>query len=191
MISLKINLFSPWYSWKIAELALNNNNSLTHLNLWTVHSFIIIYFWRGWCYFCCDIQWNSYIFSRVGAIFAVVSNEMLIFFPELVLFLLWYPMKFLYYFQSWCYFCCDIQWNLSIFFQVWCYFCCGIQWNSYIFSRFGAIFTVISNEILHSKLQNVNEQGPVGKIKSGVDGMLEFADNTADVSYVPISCQYI
>ena len=45
---------------------------------------------------------------------------------------------------------------------------------------FGAIFTVISNEILHSKLQNVNEQGPVGEIKSGVDGMLEFADNTAD-----------
>jgi len=26
---LKINLFSPWYSWKIAELALNNNHSLT------------------------------------------------------------------------------------------------------------------------------------------------------------------
>jgi hypothetical protein len=26
-ISLKINLFSPWYSWKIAELALNNNHS--------------------------------------------------------------------------------------------------------------------------------------------------------------------
>ena len=29
IISLKINLFSPWYSWKIAELALNNNHSLT------------------------------------------------------------------------------------------------------------------------------------------------------------------
>jgi len=28
---LKINLFSPWYSWKITELALNNNHSLTHL----------------------------------------------------------------------------------------------------------------------------------------------------------------
>jgi hypothetical protein len=31
IISLKINkisLFSPWYSWKFAELALNNNNSL-------------------------------------------------------------------------------------------------------------------------------------------------------------------
>jgi hypothetical protein len=26
---LKINLISPWYSWKIAELALNNNHSLT------------------------------------------------------------------------------------------------------------------------------------------------------------------
>jgi hypothetical protein len=28
IFSLKINLFSPWYSWKIAELALNNNHSL-------------------------------------------------------------------------------------------------------------------------------------------------------------------
>ena len=28
IISLKINLFSPWYSWTIAELALNNNHSL-------------------------------------------------------------------------------------------------------------------------------------------------------------------
>ena len=30
IISLKINLHSPWYSWKIDELALNNNHSLTH-----------------------------------------------------------------------------------------------------------------------------------------------------------------
>ena len=29
IISLKINLFSPWYSWKIAELALSNTHSLT------------------------------------------------------------------------------------------------------------------------------------------------------------------
>jgi hypothetical protein len=29
IISLKINLFSPWYSWKIAGLALKNNHSLT------------------------------------------------------------------------------------------------------------------------------------------------------------------
>ena len=28
IISLKNNLFSPWYSWKVAELALNNNHSL-------------------------------------------------------------------------------------------------------------------------------------------------------------------
>ena len=31
---MKINLFSPWYSWKIAELALNNNHLL---NLDTTH----------------------------------------------------------------------------------------------------------------------------------------------------------
>jgi hypothetical protein len=29
IISLQINLFSPWYSWKIAEMALNNNHPLT------------------------------------------------------------------------------------------------------------------------------------------------------------------
>jgi hypothetical protein len=29
IISLKINLFTSWYSWNIAELALNNNHSLT------------------------------------------------------------------------------------------------------------------------------------------------------------------
>ena len=33
IISLKINKFSPWYSWKIVELALNNNQSLTHSNI--------------------------------------------------------------------------------------------------------------------------------------------------------------
>ena len=31
IIPLKIHLFSPWYSWKIAELALNNNHPLTLL----------------------------------------------------------------------------------------------------------------------------------------------------------------
>jgi hypothetical protein len=30
IISLQINLFSLWYSWKIAELALNNNHSFIH-----------------------------------------------------------------------------------------------------------------------------------------------------------------
>jgi hypothetical protein len=32
IISLKINLFSPWYRWNIAELTLNNDHSLT---VWT------------------------------------------------------------------------------------------------------------------------------------------------------------
>ena len=29
---MKINLFSPWYWWKIVELALNNSHSLPHSN---------------------------------------------------------------------------------------------------------------------------------------------------------------
>ena len=40
IISLKINLFSPWYSWWIAELALNNNHSLTHS---LTHSLVVKY----------------------------------------------------------------------------------------------------------------------------------------------------
>jgi len=38
IISLKINLFSPWYSWKIAELALNGNHSLTPKNAHEYHN---------------------------------------------------------------------------------------------------------------------------------------------------------
>ena len=47
IISLKTNLFSPWYSWKMAELALNNNHSLTHLiysfllPLWHLQNFLV------------------------------------------------------------------------------------------------------------------------------------------------------
>ena len=40
---LKINLFSPWYSWKIAELVLNNNHSLTHISSISVWVFAL---WR-------------------------------------------------------------------------------------------------------------------------------------------------
>ena len=31
----QINLFSPWYSWKIAELALSNNHSLTQIKYYS------------------------------------------------------------------------------------------------------------------------------------------------------------
>ena len=34
IISLKISLFSPWYNWKLAELALNNTHSLTQEYYW-------------------------------------------------------------------------------------------------------------------------------------------------------------
>jgi hypothetical protein len=49
IISLKINLFSLWYSWKISELALNNNHSLDYLDI-----FIIAwkeYIFSGFCWF--------------------------------------------------------------------------------------------------------------------------------------------
>ena len=42
IISLKINMFSSWYNWKIVELALNNYHSLTHLQCFKTfrHPFI-------------------------------------------------------------------------------------------------------------------------------------------------------
>jgi hypothetical protein len=49
IISLKINLFSPWYSWTIAELALNSNHSLTlfreylHCKMYQASRHIYIY----------------------------------------------------------------------------------------------------------------------------------------------------
>ena len=38
IISLKINLISPWYSWKIAEIVLNNNHPLPFIKLWVEHT---------------------------------------------------------------------------------------------------------------------------------------------------------
>jgi hypothetical protein len=51
IIALKINLFSPWYSWNIAELTLNNNPSLTHSSfsvLWPILSILDFIFWFLW-----------------------------------------------------------------------------------------------------------------------------------------------
>ena len=42
MISLKINLLSPWYVWKIAELVLSNNHALTHSITHITFSFHLI-----------------------------------------------------------------------------------------------------------------------------------------------------
>jgi len=38
IISLKCNVFSPWYSWKIADLALNNTHSVEQQKLQTKKS---------------------------------------------------------------------------------------------------------------------------------------------------------
>ena len=48
LISFKCNLFSPWYSWIITELALSNNHSLTRIalreaSLWTSVWYSLIY----------------------------------------------------------------------------------------------------------------------------------------------------
>jgi hypothetical protein len=63
IISLKINLFLPWYSWKIAELALNNNHSLTHINfvpkLWNFAIFELMVSFKG--IICKSCAWLSRI----------------------------------------------------------------------------------------------------------------------------------
>ena len=50
IISLKINLFSPWYSWKIAELAFNNNHSLTHphIHITTEINLVLLVYYYFW-----------------------------------------------------------------------------------------------------------------------------------------------
>jgi hypothetical protein len=70
LIALNINLFSPWYSWNIAELTLNNNPSLTHSSfsvLWPILSILDFIFWfkniSYWHYFTTKIMsicpiWN-------------------------------------------------------------------------------------------------------------------------------------
>jgi hypothetical protein len=40
IISLKINLFSPWNSWNIAKLALTNNHTLILTNIWTILKYL-------------------------------------------------------------------------------------------------------------------------------------------------------
>ena len=44
MISLNINLFSPWYSWNFSELALNNNHSLTYVITFRSACIIVVVF---------------------------------------------------------------------------------------------------------------------------------------------------
>jgi hypothetical protein len=63
IMSLNINLFLPWYSWKIAELALNNNHSLNHINfvpkLWNFAIFELMVSCKG--IICKSCAWLSRI----------------------------------------------------------------------------------------------------------------------------------
>jgi hypothetical protein len=45
LIENYVNLFSPWYSWKIAELVLNNNHSVSHW--WIIYSYFIVTHLKG------------------------------------------------------------------------------------------------------------------------------------------------
>ena len=67
VISLKINFFSPWYRWKIVEMALNNNHSLASdvqffflfqidrqklkkaVKVVLFNGFCVSFFITGWC----------------------------------------------------------------------------------------------------------------------------------------------
>jgi hypothetical protein len=43
IISLKMNLFSPWYCWKYCWIGVKNNHSLTHS---LTHTYITVLLWR-------------------------------------------------------------------------------------------------------------------------------------------------
>jgi hypothetical protein len=84
IISLKINLLSPWYSWKIAELALNNNHSITLFKtsltpplflssctkpgMWSV---MYICVWDR--YFLCFYRWTNSFDTDVGFFYFIIN----------------------------------------------------------------------------------------------------------------------
>ena len=99
IISLKINLFSPWYSWKIAGLALKNNYSLTPgktFTIWVTHGCLIrkrncllftntwvhtpIFFLMGFVLFIFFVLWQLLLLSLdfPFSIVASVSDKVFI-----------------------------------------------------------------------------------------------------------------
>ena len=68
IISLKINLFSPWYSWKVAELALNNNHS-------TSCGRYFFLFWMKNKYILYSMQLTSYDTILLQMIFSTLFNN--------------------------------------------------------------------------------------------------------------------
>jgi hypothetical protein len=83
LIALNINLFSPWYSWNIAELTLNNNPSLTHSSfsvLWPILSILDFIFWFLWRLFITSLNlvllWQLfYLFCSSGRFGALKSDS--------------------------------------------------------------------------------------------------------------------
>ena len=55
---------------------------------------------------------------------------------------------------------------------------------SFIFSRTGGIVSIIANELLHNKLQNSDQRGPVQYWRSGLSNIITYGDTTADVSFL-------
>ena len=86
IISLKINLLSPWYSWKIGELALNNNHSITLFKtsltpplflssctkpgMWSV-MYIHVCVWDR-C-FLCFYRWRNSVDTDVGGFHFIIN----------------------------------------------------------------------------------------------------------------------
>jgi len=77
LISLTINLFSPWYSWNIADLVLNNNPSLIPTTNVNIHSLLWISMdskrdsWSAYFSFI-SITWGSkkIMYMKIGKILA-------------------------------------------------------------------------------------------------------------------------
>ena len=81
IISLKINLFSPWYSWNICELALNNNHLILGISVFQIrHLLTKLFFLIPFIYI--DTYWKRsigdlqnidivYIFIRIDVVFCL------------------------------------------------------------------------------------------------------------------------
>lgn len=52
------------------------------------------------------------------------------------------------------------------------------------FSRTGGIVSIISNELLHNKLQNSDQRGPTQYLRYGLAEVISYGDTSTKASYI-------
>lgn len=63
-----------------------------------------------------------------------------------------------------------------------------IMYTGSSFSRTGGVVSIISNELLHNKLQNSDQRGPIQYLRYGLSEVISYGDDSTKVSYI---CKYL